>query len=1497
MKIHTRNRVLSALAALALTLSLLPGAALAEAGTLAGSGTAQDPYLIADAADLAAFRDQVNGEDSAPYHARLTADIALVGTWTPFGSLSGFPTTAYAGTFDGDGHTISGLLINATDSNQGLFGIINGATIQNLKVEGSVTSSGNNVGGIVGRIQQGSVVNCSFSGSVKTTKSGGYAGGIAGYPGNTTNQTATIRGCASTANVEGGYAGGIVGYAKYTTIENCYNTGNIAGATRAGGIAGQLQNNCSATSCYNSGTPSGSGTASGICGFLYSSSKLENCYSSIGSISSAGTGTVEKCETVTSTDGLVDKLGSAFATGSDGNLILTWQAGSAPVPKEPKLTVTGSTTLYDVNYGSKPSATLTTVFQDLDPSPVTWELVSGQGVVELVTPGNADANSTTISVQALKPGKATVKATVETDAVESGALSAEADVTVWPFVTTVEVATPMTVTMEDGSQVPVELTGAAAGQTARARIHVLGGEELDYDIFPVTIQWKYLTSEDYSAGNTSSSAYQTISGATGLTYDVPREREGDYLSFTFHYNGEDKIPSRPYEVRAAQKAAEEAAKLAQQEKTKKQLQEVLDGCAALHPVWGRDENAERMLEDYLADKGFEGYTATVTAVEEVYGGGGVADNGDLTYFYADPNTTPVLHSASYKVTLELEKEGHKQEKELTVVLPWDQDKVKAVLREEIGQKLTLDTTAAVSGDLSLPKVIDGKKWALISWTSSDPDVIAISSKNQATADTLFDPYVGVVKRGKADQAVTLTATVNFQLTDDNAPITLIYTYPLTVKALEPTQQERVKAELRAKLEAGLTKAGLTDTVTGQRLSADENGVYTVSHDVLLPTTRDFGVDGKYYPVTVTTDTEALVAPDVNNAARVEVYRPGAGRTDAAGTVTITLHDKDTTATASLVLPITVPALTQEEIDAELALMDRVKAAYFDGLRGENSARDNVRTDLTPFFEVYEENEQLVWVRSNAERTGRGIAPIPLEGWEELELWRLFKSSNPNVVSHENLLVTRQAEAKAVSVTSHLSSQNLGRYGQLYREDPVRYAQYAGLAPLYDQPVSTDLSTDPASLLSAAMSMTRSATASMVVRGTRDPESAVPVVQTIDDVTISLTGLDGQVWVEPQTRSGLSESGSVYDLFLDMLGEDYIATRVKGTYIKAISGPQGALTEKEYGENSGWMYRVNGQLPEIYMGAHPLHSGDVVQVFYTRDASKESPIWTRPSASPAPTAEPSTEPSSSPTAKPSASPSNQPSSKPSAEPSVKPSASPSAGPSVKPSADPSVKPSAKPSTVPSASPTVKPAIRPSSGSSAAKPGAAPSQAPDAAAPIRFADVAADAWYAAALDQVCQAGLMQGVSEERFAPELELSRGMLVCILYRMAVPKTQLNGAPFADVPPDAWYAKEAAWALQAGVVTGYSGAAFGGEDAITREQLAVMLFRYAKLDRRNTAGRDSLTEFADSGSISPWAREAMAWAVDSGILQGLPDGSLAPTATATRAQAAVMLARYLDTPR
>lgn len=177
---------------------------------------------------------------------------------------------------------------------------------------------------------------------------------------------------------------------------------------------------------------------------------------------------------------------------------------------------------------------------------------------------------------------------------------------------------------------------------------------------------------------------------------------------------------------------------------------------------------------------------------------------------------------------------------------------------------------------------------------------------------------------------------------------------------------------------------------------------------------------------------------------------------------------------------------------------------------------------------------------------------------------------------------------------------------------------------------------------------------------------------------------------------------------------------------------------------------------------------------------------------------------------------------------------------------------------------------------------------------FSDVDGDEWYVSAMDFAAGRGLFGGVGGDSFAPELTLSRGMLATVLYRLEEPESQTGADLFADVPLESWYTQGVLWAAEKGIVTGYGNGAFGPEDNITREQLSAMLFRYARLLGMRTGGRDDLTAFSDGALVSSWAGDAVAWAVDSGIISGYPNRRLSPSSTATRAEAAVMLQRFVE---
>lgn len=173
---------------------------------------------------------------------------------------------------------------------------------------------------------------------------------------------------------------------------------------------------------------------------------------------------------------------------------------------------------------------------------------------------------------------------------------------------------------------------------------------------------------------------------------------------------------------------------------------------------------------------------------------------------------------------------------------------------------------------------------------------------------------------------------------------------------------------------------------------------------------------------------------------------------------------------------------------------------------------------------------------------------------------------------------------------------------------------------------------------------------------------------------------------------------------------------------------------------------------------------------------------------------------------------------------------------------------------------------------------------------FADLEQGAWYHEAVDFVLERGLMGGHGNGLFGPNDTLTRAQFAQILYHQAGRPAAAGTAPFTDVTPDAWYAPAVAWAAEQGVVGGYGGGLFGPEDPITREQLAVMLWRYAG----SPAAPDGELAFTDAEQVGAYAREALVWAVQSGVMSGKGGGVLEPKGLATRAQAASMLRNFLE---
>ena len=1539
-----KKRVISLLLALVLAVSLLPTAAWAAETGPKGKGTADDPYLIEDAEDLA----KVTGSG----HYALANDIDLTDTKYAGKSITPALSDAFSGTFDGNRHTISGLCINTKSKNGvGLFGTVNGASIQNLKVEGSVTGTNSGfVGGIVGKTQGNvTITNCSFTGSVSATKSGS-SNGAGGIVGRVNAGTLKVENCANHATVtaEKASAAGIIGHGgtNEVTITNCYNDGAISGQWYPSGICAQNTNDTSTIQeCFNSGSISNTNGGT-YCAGISANFKGEapNCYRTEPGSENVGNNKNGTSILLKNSDAVKNELTDiGFLVSDDGKVSLPWETSSTPAEKNPRITISGNKTMNQTTDGSKQSTTLEAKQVDIDDAQdVEWTIESGADVIELEQPAGANEHNSSIIVKELQPGLATIRAT-------AGDYIATADIRIIPYISALELnGTPaagekykVTVNILDGKLYDEEKYGKLTGfkwtysdnyyDTTTATSISGDGMEI---MVPAGTEGKHLSVSLYTHGqnmipNSIGGYYKVIedSNSAALSNDkadltiptedikapttlelplsgkrgsaivwtssdpdiisdtgvvtLPQETATVTLTATLTYNGKTEI--KTFTIKVWSQAAVDA------EGDSEKIEAAIGKLSTLQPQFGKDSNVQTMVETRLANAGFSGvgvmYTGkTPMSATEKEAHSDISENGNITYFYTDLTTTDLTTTLqrfdTYKASFMLTCGRETKTVEIWVTVYWDADKVRDFMTKEVLDQTTLPELT--EKNLTLPA---SGKWTTISWTSSDPTIIAND---------------GTITRSTIDQQAVLTATFTFNFTSDvtgnEQPIVLYKVFEVTVKGNADAADRA--ALYQQKLNDALAAPGLKDFVTGAKLTADANGVYTTSNDIQFPTTRDLKIDGKYTPVVITSsDPGVIEAPTTPNSARVWVYRPLPGESAKTVTLTVKILDRPNgpqpgdnlsamRVLASKEIKVTVQPLTQAEIDAEIALMAKVKAAYWDGIRNANTDQNNVTTDLHAFQECYlNDNGELTWVYDREDLKNHGIVPVPLDNWYDQQIWRLFRSSNAGVVAHENLLVTRQGDSKAVTITSYLSSETLGRYAE-------KYPQNADFQKLYQQPVTVDLVV----------------TGTQYAQGNNEGrvQAARRALAARPTVTVSFS-LSGRGMGFAESNLKYAEGSTVYDVFSDLLAEHGYTCKRRGSYIAAITSNSGVtLEEFDEGKNSGWMYRVNGELVRRYMSAQGLKDGDRIELYFTSDWTSEpgaegwqkpgkietivnadgsvTKIETKPDGT---TVETTTKPDGSTTV---------------AE--TKPDGSVS---TVEKRADGTEIKTAQPVSgeitasvsvpksvgstrvdIPVSKPTgsmVAVIVHPDGteeivrGSVVTETGVALRAEGNVQLKIidnakRFNDMA-DHWAKDAVEFASSRELFNGVGNDAFGPDRSMTRGMVGTVLARLA-------GADTAG--GETWYAKGTAWAVENGISDGTA-----PEQPVTREQLAAMLYRYA-----GSPAVSGELGFDDADSISAWARDAVRWCVDNGILNGVGGNRMTPQDLARRGQVAAMLMRFLQ---
>lgn len=680
----------------------------------------------------------------------------------------------------------------------------------------------------------------------------------------------------------------------------------------------------------------------------------------------------------------------------------------------------------------------------------------------------------------------------------------------------------------------------------------------------LTYTWESSSSED--------GPFAPIAGAAGASYAVPEDAAGSYVRLTAAGIGEGNAVERTFAIHAPDS-----------------LEAVANALIGYVPVPNSDEDTSLavMIEKKIADLGFEGVSVSLasTSDENI-----VAADGVITgWYYADPSSVGKgdQRYSSAVVSFSLSKDGDSiafvPGGNGEVKIGWDRARVRDAIAHDIQPQVELadylnkvdtglDEMTKFTQDLPT-----SAGWANVSWESSDESLVEITE----------DPYalVNQLERKKLaeDAPVTITAVFAPAFADaDGSLVTSEKSFDCIVKKFIDVSG-LTSNDLKMLLEKSYTIGKLTDFATGEPIDPA-----AVDGDVQLPIPRDLFVEAHELSVSVASSDENVVKV---NGYRAYVYRPIDGQ-DCDVTLTVTLARKDkATVKASITIDLTVRALDLADIDAEIALMEDVKASYADGIKGENTSIGSITKNMESFQEVYrdEATGDLVWVRDRADTADHGIVPDELDGWYDSQMWRCFRSSDASIVSHENLLVSQPAYNTEVTVASVLTSEEYGKYYELYKDDPsVSDELKAKLASLYRQPVSHTFTVLGAS-------------------GQDDPAGDKDTL----NVSASITGATGhdadgsylpETWV-PRSRVTVEKGQNItaWDCFarlLDENGFDYATGSGLNPY--SITTPEGrTLTTVRQGsvKNSYWAFFINGVYADVGTRAYEVRDGDLVELRY------------------------------------------------------------------------------------------------------------------------------------------------------------------------------------------------------------------------------------------------------------------------------------------------------------
>ena len=1164
-------------------------------------------YQIGTAAELAWFADAVNKGDTT-ISGKLTANINLNGkTWTAIGTSS----NKFAGTLDGDSHTVSGLA--------GTGGLVyylsaNG-TVKSLCVDCAIDGT-SNVGGIADK-SEGRIENCLVSGYIKGGNDTIFGvGGIVGHgvAGN------VISGCVSTADILFKYsryavqngAGGIVGY-TYGTVENCYFAGNVhtnaksVSAGGFGGLVGSARSNAVMKDCYTVGAVTGPESSFGaVVGKVNSGATITNCaYLDTVAPQAAADGTTSGMTARTAdymrTPEFAAEMGMHLDSGNSngGFPVLPWQGGTPVNNADLKAAADAASALQLRGMSAADAAKKAKAdwyaenvlgLYDLTDYNDKADLCEEYGIEE---PGEAVTDLHDYFLTALQ--KHFYKE-LGLDAENADLLKADAT-----GVYQLRGLTPVSSDPEEEEEIAQTYTGFL---TLPKSVTVpVGGEEKI-----VSLAW----TADNALVNTATGAL-TAPAADKVTVTLTATLQSGAATrtktFTLCLWSENAEKVQTLEDIAA-------------EFTRKNT--------AVQPLQGvglyDETNITQAFRRLLAEQGYADVAdnSEITYVNGSAKANGfdgtkvqyIADNGDIEYFTGDGTARQTVQYTGLKFNITYA--GVTKEITLRATVGRSADAVQKLLESAAGslnwelirgENTNGATQSEVAGwtlytvndritsNLTLPSGIAGRYDVKVQWGTRNTEWLYITNGTNGTGvgtvNRPLQPADGTPLPEKAGKfrliaRVTYDGFDDYTLAhitgDDGVEVYADVLFDATVAPFDSSVTSEMQNALAEKYQ------GLLRDFVDKTKPVDTTAV---SDDMQMPRPallEEKGIMSDSYNQKV---TMVSLTPDVLdfNGYHAMVYRPLPGEKPVEAKYVVTI----TTRSSGLLLArqefsFTIQPFTQPELDGAAAFMTeaRTEDAYWDGIKNKNTVKTKVTSDLYPFAEICKnEDGTLKYVRGTVNMTFDGIEADDIPGWLDTEKYRCFRSSRPSVIENELLRVHQPEYNTTVTLDSVLTYTKYAQYWEKFgingtEESKERYKDFA---QFYKQPIHIDLTV-------------------IGEKNAADPNEN----QTLT-VKVKVDGYNknGHTFtgISDFTFTGkANEDPTAWDAVKACLDSAKYTYTGSGAYIKSITDASGhTLKEKGDGKSSGWMFGLTLQggtetLPKTTLDNTYLKDGDTLRLFFT-----------------------------------------------------------------------------------------------------------------------------------------------------------------------------------------------------------------------------------------------------------------------------------------------------------